>query len=897
MAKAVSIGIESKAEAAGLPKRLAARLGAMARAGLYVSEVVFELLAEGDRATPLRNLVLTPGLVELAPSLTTDRLVTLIGAIPSAEYFKENPLKLAATGALRCIAIEDEEDGVELEPGTSPGGLAGESLASGLSARAGSAQHLPVLAADAGAMGSMLPALSVGDTQRVFGADQLAGIKLTLATSTSPDAKIEAVRKIWLSPLAEDEKAMLFLLALRDDSRAVRSEAAKGLGTLGLDPRVAENLARACSAEEPERLVAVANLEHMLGKAGEREVTLAVGVLTGLISGSEPTRLVSQALGLLRQVFPQRAQAYPDLLRDLHGRVQSLLLIQRVDTLQPSRRLYETLLEHAPTETAHLLRASLDEVAPRYLRSFYLSLLATSGTPLATDESVVAMLVTALVEGDELDPSHYALEGGIRRLGRAVLPALLADFRRVGERRRIRLISVFADLFQNAGLTGDEANAVVTEVVTAFERSGPELRRAVYESPLIGRAGIDPELQARAARMMLADVHEHELDTGREMVSGSVLGLGGPAWSAALDTVINGTRTETVEVACDLLGLLVERWSDAPEVRAGAAPAIDELVPLVDTSHHPARGPLYRAIGRVTAHASVSSARADEVREFLLERARTSSSTYDIIEGLGYLASGDSISEPARMELCHVLVGFLELDLPKLSGRTRMVAEELVLEFGRETTAYTDLIPRLLGALERVITRPNVSLALWRYIVDVLRKIFGRVARYEVVWAPASMLALARALGLAATSPHADSRLREELTELLLLKGTVTPVVQVLGRVCMTEHTPRMDALAGQVFQRLVTMLESAEDLELSERREMLRSLAALLERSQIGEDEDEDRRARRRILDHLFAGAKSRISGVGDMLRGVAAKAKLSTIEREEITNWLERAATERRR
>lgn len=821
--------------------------------------------------------------------MNNQRLQELISAMPDGSYFRENPLRFLQNGQVSCLALSDEEDGVELEAGTA--------ATSGVSGR-GDRQPgggLPVLASGMGG-GPALPAISSVDARHVFGADQMAAIKLTLATSTSPEAKVEAVRKIWLSPAGHDEKAVLFLLALRDDSHVVRSEAAKGLGTLGLDPRVAENLAMACSAAEPERLVALSNLSHMLAKAEEREVTLAVGVLTGLIRGSEPVRLVAQAIGLLTTVFPARALAYPDLMRDLHGRLQALLLVQRPDTLQPGRRLYEALLVHAPEETALLLRASLDEVAPRHLRSFYLSLLATSGTRHATDPEVLAMLVGALVEGDELDPSYYALEGGIRRLGRAALPSLLGDFRSVGERRRIRLVAVFADLFQNAGLEPEEVNTVVAEVTAAFERSGPEFRRAVYESPLLGHPMSGAELRARAARMMLADVHEHELEAGRETVSGTILGLGGPAWEPALDAVLSGTRTETVEVACDLLGLLVERWPEAPEVADGAVTALDRMMPLLDSTSHPAKGALYRTVGRVAAHSSVPLELSGGIRSLLLERARTSSSTYDIIEGLGYLASGDSISESDRMELCHVLVGFLELDLPKLSGRTRMVAEELVIEFGRETTAYTDLIPRLLGALERVISREGISPALWRYIVDVLRKLFGRVARYEVVWAPASMLALARILGVAATSQHADSRLREELTEVLLLKGSVMPVVQVLGRVCMTEQTPGMDALAGQVFLRLAALLESGEELEISERREILRSMGSLLERGQIGDDPDGDRRVRRRILDHLYAGARSRISGVSEFLRRAAERGKLAQAEREELGVWLERLKDGRR-
>lgn len=881
MADAIFNRIEERAAEAGLPKRLSVRLAALARAGLGISEVLLELLAEGDESKPLRNLMLTPGLVELASSLNQERLLALVAAIPSGTYFEANPLQLIEANGLRCIALAEEEPELSGDlPDQTPNAEETTSQASGRELAAMDAK------------GPAIPALSRADASHVFGADQLAAIKLTLATSTSSDAKVEAVRKLWLSPISAEEKVVIFLLALRDSDRKVRAEAARGLGTLGLDGRVAENLARACSAIEAERIVAVSNLAHMLQRAADREVTLAIAVLAGLLDSSEPLNLSAQAISLLKDVLPPKASASPDLVRDVHHRLQNLLLVLRIETLQPARRLYEGLLNAAPQSVAKLMRESLDEVSPRHLRSFYLSLIATSGTSIAREPDTVSMLVQAMLDGDELDPSHYALGQGIRLLGPEVLPTLLQDFRGMTERKRIRLIGTFSDLFQNAGLEESQASAVVSEVLDAFSTGGPDLRRAVYESPLLRSPALKPDVRARAAKLLLADIHMHELEVQRDVVSGAVVNLGGPAWSSVLDVVLTGTRQVTVETACDILGMLVDRHPESDEVVDGVQGALPDLLAALEQPHYPARGALYRAVARVAGHRNVSRAEAVALVDLMLERAGTTSSVYDIVEGLGWLAAADSIGEDRRMELCHTLLGFLQLDLPKLSGRTRMVAEEQVIEFGRETTAYTDLIPRLLEAMGRVLERPRVSTALWNRIVEVLRSLFSRAATYEIVWAPAATLTLAQILGRAAASPNADSRLREDLTELLLLKAGVTPIVQVLGQMCMTELTPRMDLLAGEVFDRLIGNLESEETPEPAERRELLRSLAGLLRRDRIGDDAELDRRIRRRILDHLAAGLRDKLPGVGEIVKLVVDQGQLNESDRDELAAWLEKSS-----
>jgi hypothetical protein len=831
------------------------------------------------------------------------------GVAGGKAFFEGTQLKVVSGGGAACIVLAEEdgefaapEAGIGQERAGDAGGAVGEA--------GGSSQPLSLVPGS-----QSLPSLiSRADASHVFGEDDLAHTKLTLLTSTSADAKIEALRRLWLSPIAIADKAALFLMALRDSAAGVRAEAARGLGALGLDSRVAENLARACTGTPEERLVAVANLRHVLaGNAaggtsshgrggaaafGERESALTVAVLTGLVSGGEDRALAGAALTALEELLPPRAAAFPELLAQLHARVQELLLVQRADLLQVIRRLYLALFEAHREPVAAMLRASLAEVAPRHLRSFFLSLLLSSRTAAATDPEVLRLAVNTLLDSDELDPSHLPLENSLREIGESVLPVLLEVFRAGPEGRQARMMAPLSDLLRttaadapahtSAGDAGDSAltlrDLTAAALLDAFERGSASLRNALYESGLLRPEVIPGGMVARAARLLLSDVHEHELETSRDVVSGAILQLGGAAFAPVLDAAATSTRDLTIEVSCDLVVLMVDRWGDVPEVSGAVEGALERLWPMLEAPSFPARGALCRATGRLAAHRAVSQQRASEIARALLERAKSSSSAYDIIDGLGYLAGGDSISAADRLDLCHVLLGFLQLDLPKLSGRMRKSQEDMILDFGRETTAYTDLIPRLLTALGRVISRDDVQLGLWRHIVDVLTGLWNKVARYEIIWAPASTLALAQMLGRAAASRMADARLREDITEMLLLKAGVVPVIQVLGRVCMTEATPRMDLLAARVFERLDKLVSGAEDIDPSEKREVLRSLAGLLERANIGDDPELDRRTRRRILDHLYGALKSRTPGVLDMLKGIAANEKIAVEDREEV-------------
>ncbi|MCK6439506.1 MAG: hypothetical protein L6Q71_04825 [Planctomycetes bacterium] len=868
MTRPVRDNIEEQALQAGLSKRIAARLAALARENVHVSDVVLEILADGERAEPLRAIILSPALSTGAKKLDQAGLLRIAESAGAEKFIAENPLTVYESEGMRCIASTDETPA--FEPLASISGT-----------------YSLVSMAD---ISGRVPVLDERERQALFSSGDVSGIKLTLLTSTDAGAKIEAVRKLWLSPLSQDDKIRLFLVALRDEASSVRAEAARGLGTLGLDARVTENLARASAGNEPERLVALANLERLLDNAGERETMLVLGICTGLISPAEPSAIAAKALSLLSLRLPRLAHTVPDMVTQLHGNIQRLLAVQRADLVHPVRVLYANLLDAIPEETARMLLAALEEVSARHLRSLYLALIARSKTALATSDQVSGLMIEELLHGDDRDPNYMALLGAVQNLGPAGVPRLLGVFSRAREGARGVLLGIIAGVLRKTGDGYEIKDRTASALLDVFEHGSSSTRQAIYQSGILRENPFSDAVALRATRLFLADMHEYELDAARELVIAHVVQQGSAALPAIMDTIAEGAHDVTRVTACDILILLIDRWGSSQAFAACMDATLSTLLAHLDDAHFPNRGALYRVAGRVAAHGAIDGEKAWALAQRFLEEANSSSTVYDIIDGIGWIASGDSIDEEQRLELCHVLLGFVSLDLPQISGRVRKVAEALVLEFGRETTAYTDLIPRLLTALARVLARDNVKEGLWKHIVDDLADLFRKVATYKVVWAPASMVELARILGAAAVNPRADAKLRERLTELLLLKANVLPVVQVLGRICTSENSERMQYLAGEVFAQFDKNMSAEERMEQGEERQVLITMAKMLECERIGEDAHADKRARRKILDYLYSGMGRRIPGVRDILDRLASDGRARNINLDEVRNRLKR-------
>ena len=622
MARPLTNDVEFLAIEAGVSKRLAARLGALARRAIFISDVVLEVLVDDDEPKPLKRLLLSPMLME-SERPTPAFFETMISQSED-EFFRDTPLQLISSsgGGTLCIALADEADSFE-----------GDEIAAQTSPQEKPSSGAMIVAPQEGG------GLAKRDVESVFKPDDLAKIKLTLLTSTSENEKIEALRKLYLSPIKGEEKLQLFLIALRDTAHGVRSEASRGLGSLGLEARIANNLARACHADEKERLVGLSNLAQLLPHAGDAEEALMVGVATGLLVSSESSALIAQAVSLLEQIVAASDALKDDVLSALHQRVQDLLLVPRPEVLRPLRKLYAALLAHHATLFTSLLEASLEEVAPQHLRNFFLSILLSSKDQAATKPENIRQLLEAILVSDEVDPSYNYMKGVLRELGLAAKAPVMDVFINGGENRRVRLLETVYDLVKEAE-DAQEVEGLFRAVLDAFEDGSQRMRTAVYDSSILRSEKLLGPEGTRAAALLIADLHEYELEGTREVVTGTVLYLRGAAFEPTLIAIETSPREVTVEAAANLLGQLVSRWPEDEQIEASINSAIERLLKLLDAEDFPARPALYPAIGQLCAHAKADVEKVKAIAERFQEEAGTSSATYDIIEGLGWISAG-----------------------------------------------------------------------------------------------------------------------------------------------------------------------------------------------------------------------------------------------------------------
>ncbi|MCA8939391.1 MAG: hypothetical protein KDB07_06275, partial [Planctomycetes bacterium] len=497
--------IEPAALEAGLSKRLAARLGAFERRGVFISDVLLEVLVDEGEPQGLKRLLLSPLLN--GDEMPTPEFFAQLLAESDDGWLQDNPLQLITNGDIACIALADEAPQLELE-GATPASNDDEPTKS-------ESKGLSVNNA------ANLPALKRGDAERVFGADALAQVKLTLLTSTNENEKIEAIRKLALSPLAGEEKLQLFLIALRDIARGVRAEASRGLGSLGLDGRIADNLARACQADEKERLVALSNLNQLLAHADQAEEALMVGVATGLLVSSESSPMISSALNLLEEIIRRSETLSDEVLTTLHRRIQELLLVPRPEVLRPLRRLYAALIERRAELVTSLIEASLEEVAPQHLRNFFLSVLLTSKDSGARSGANIRALIEAILSSDEIDPSFNHMRTALRELGADARDAVASVFESGNESRRVRLLETLADIIA-AENAAQHTESLFELILDAFEDGSQRMRTAIYDSSVLRSEKLEGDQAQRAAALLLADIHEHELEATQEIVTGAI---------------------------------------------------------------------------------------------------------------------------------------------------------------------------------------------------------------------------------------------------------------------------------------------------------------------------------------------------------------------------------------
>lgn len=855
---------DSAAENFGATRRMAARLNALAKRGLLISETLLEIASEDD-GKPLRELLLSKPLLDGAESVDAAGLKKLA----KGAFFKEYPLAIAADGEQRVLCLEEEAD----EP---------------VKPESSGSRELAV------ADGSALSLINRGDARRMLDDDELARLKLDLLTSSDAGRRLEAVRKLFIGELDADDKVRLFLAGLRDRDAEVRAEAARALGGLGLDGALTENLAKASRGSTAERVVSITNLSRILPRLDDQQQRLGLALLVEFISASEEAAVVQAAMGVLATRI-EAASSEGELLPGIHKKLIELLEIKLAEYEDAARKLYSALFRHERASASRLLAASIEEASQPALRSFLLSLITEHDLAAAATPAVVAQLIEGLGTGNELDRNYQACAAALSRLGEKAVDGLLAALQASRDAGKERIIDLLGHLLRGGAksefpVSARSATRIARACLDLYPQSGAEVQTALLESGFYEHPSLDESAREEAVRAFIDSLHEFRFERQIELVQSALVRCGRAAIAPLAAAMVDSGHDVTRLSAAKLLPEIVQQEPGLePERVQKMLRDIRELIDSED-SDFPDSGPLYIALGRLSAHPATTQAAADELAVHLRERLGKSSNAYDILEALGWLAAGENLSRGERLETGYLLLTVLKKGVPGMSGRMKKNAEgELVLHFGRETTAYTDMIPRILEGLGRMIKAPATPGVLFEAIVTDLMKLWDEISDYRRIWAPAATITLARLLGEIALGERRKDAMADEIAELLSRRLILLPVMQVLSKLAIVQRdSERMDKIAHRAFNELARRLNEEPAPEITERRQILETMAAISKRSRIGEREKDIEHARGIVVEAAFDAMRDKMFQARLMLEDLAKSESYSDQLRADIKRRL---------
>ena len=852
----------------GASRRLATRIGALARKGLHVSETLLEFATDDD-GKAISKLLLSKGLLDAAETLDDDGLQSMLAG-QDEEFFQENPLTLRGVEGVRAIGLAEESD---TESAAAPGSPT---------------QGLTVIPE-----GRITGVIDKDEARKLLGTDEISRLKLDLVTSSDTGRRLEAVRKLYLTELSPDEKLKLFLTALRDRDADVRAEAARALGGLGLDPALTENLAKASRGQTDERLVAITNLGRVLEKLDGGQRRLGIGLLTEFVSSSEEKEIVQGSLGVLAAQLT-RLDEGGEVTPLLHKKLIELLQVRFNHFDDAARKVYQKLYEHDREGISAQLIATLDELAQPELRSFVLSLITEHDLAAASAPGVVAQLIEGLRTGSELDRNFQACAAALTRLGDKATEPLLEALGTSDDAGRRRVIDLLGHMLRGGSAEYPLSDATKSRIANAlldlYGDAAPDVCTALLESGFFDHKSLDDAARAKAAALIIESMHEFRFERQIELVHAALERCGKFAIESLRLAMMESAYDVTRLSAVKLLPEIIADVDDIDEAQLNSL--VESLLSIADAeeSDFPDRGPLYIALGRVGAHVNMPDQRANELSALMRERLGQTSNAYDILEGLGYIAAGRNIGKEERLEVGHLLVRVLTRGLPGMSGRMRKNEEgEDVLHFGRETTAYTDMIPRILEGLGRMIAAPKTPDVLFEHIASELIRLWTEITDFKRVWAPAATMTLARLLGSIAMGERRNQRMADDIADLLTRKLVLLPVMQVIGQLVLApSDSERLDLIALRVFNELARRLNEEPGPETTERRQILETMTAIAQRPRLGEREKEIEHARRVVIEALFDALRDRLFQARVMLEQLASSDALSETQRADITRRL---------
>ncbi|MCD4657479.1 MAG: hypothetical protein K8S87_08025, partial [Planctomycetes bacterium] len=794
MIKFVAMSVDMLKQKYHLSSRIALRINALMMKKIGLSEAIIEMINE---IKVLEKFLLDKRLLVESPSINHEKFNIIISEYNSDDEFDSLSVNLFENPqGIKIVCLEDE---ISLENMN----LDEKNVAD--DSKYPNSENFE-FALSTTNQSELKALVEPEEVNAVFSKEEIAKLKVLILTSTHPDEKIEALRKMMLIELEPEIKGGILLQALQDDNSTVRSEAAKGLKILGLSESVTDAIMKISSGSKSEQLIVIESMKEFAKQArvGEQEVLFAV--MLGTLRTSKDMILLRRILDTLIVLIPLLT-AHSEPLLDLDRQLSRILLSYFKELNTEVYRIYKSI-------SVLNLPEFKDAIIDRYknlpinnpVRNFYLSLI---GEFFIDDDELIQLCVSEMVEvaatGDELDASTARLSSSLRIYGEKAVPHIVEKLCKATDESKVSILIMLSRFSKGIDLSSDSINEIVRAYTEIYPASSISVRLTILESPFSTHEKISEFAGGKFAKVIIDDIHEHKLERNLEILLATLRKLKFKILDVLENAIENAkyiiTRLKSAEVIGRIGEFIGDEISDyfkehteisrqeydskLPEFidekdRNKLLHALNKLVSCSNDDSFPDKSPVFISIGKLIYSTAPDREKTSELSEMLLDNLR-SSYAYSIIEALSYLASAPQSTMNIQAEILMLFLLLLDQQYPENLSRKKMTPDGPVYEMSYETTAYTELIPRVLKGLKNLALAPASESSITERILDRLLLLWDDLAEYRIIWGSQNVVDLAKYLMNIGLSNRISQSRKLSIIDALMKRVSVLTVMEYIG--------------------------------------------------------------------------------------------------------------------
>lgn len=845
----------------GLSARLAARLGALLKRKMGVSQALLEKASAGSA---LEQLLLSSLLARASRKLSAARLNKEFHALGGKEK-----LAIRARDDWTVIALAEEPEAEE-GWGAGPTDL-----------MHGGAGTAPLL--------SRIPGLE--DTSSLFTPEQIRQLKLMAVAGADVPGRRSAIRQLALSPAKPREKVAIFVNLLSDSEPGIRAEAVAALEMLGLQAPLAQTLRELAEGQPQPRLLAARRLVQFLQYGNPLEGYVIVRSLIGTLNREQEVAARAAMVDAFAAAAPILAIHPAECQEVLRLLVQQLRehpegLRREVD--RALHALAEPMAEFIVRELWQQAQAESEQKARVHIFGFLCQ------QPLPDDIQPAVVERTARQLGDLHSNDEQALRLGnlLVRHGDLAAQALLDTFPAIHPVQRTFFVELLDRITTEPGRgashhTKKQVGALFLKLLQAAEAT---VRLAILEGNLCSDPELDPEIRRQLIPELFANLQNFHHPRTRALVETTVARMGLPVVQPLVEIIRSGTRWQERQVALHLLGKVFAQIKEgSPEVAEGSATAIAICKNIAETERVEIAAAALDALGDLCSSAPIPGETLGSASRWLRSSLRQARRPFELLRALGKICTNPGTPLGDRLDTVNLFLQLFRSDLPEVSARASESRSEVVFELGHEILAYTEMLPTLLQGFQAIALASDIPISLRDRIIEALCLKWRALLDGGEIWGPANatyLLETLRNIGIAKTcSPDQ----RQRVWRALATEAQNPSVVAALGEICFcAPDDPLLGPLSARFLESALTYWIDGERMERAETPRLLRSFANMISLPALGDDPGRAGRLRAGVLVLLYDALREKVKGMDDVLRSLAAAPGLPPEMRAEISDRL---------